>query len=97
MILTVTLNAAIDDTYEVPGARFGEVNRVETVHRRPGGKGVNVARVLHGLGREVVAAGLAGGAAGRQIEEGLDSSACPPRSRRWPGSRAGRSRSSAAA
>ncbi|URM94067.1 1-phosphofructokinase family hexose kinase [Actinomadura madurae] len=77
MILTVTLNAAIDDTYEVPGARFGEVNRVETVHRRPGGKGVNVARVLHGLGREVVAAGLAGGAAGRQIEEGLDSLGVP--------------------
>jgi tagatose 6-phosphate kinase len=71
VIVTVTLNAALDDTYEVPDARFGEVNRVAAVHRRPGGKGVNVARVLHGLGRDVVAAGLAGGAAGRQIEEGL--------------------------
>ncbi|WP_433462110.1 1-phosphofructokinase family hexose kinase [Spirillospora sp. CA-128828] len=71
MILTVTPNAALDDTYEVPDARFGEVNRVAAVHRRPGGKGVNVARVLHGLGHEVVATGLAGGAAGRQIEEGL--------------------------
>lgn len=77
MILTVTLNAAIDDTYEVPDARFGEVNRVAAVHRRPGGKGVNVARVLHGLGREVVAAGLAGGAAGRQIGAGLGSLGVP--------------------
>ncbi|TDD86187.1 1-phosphofructokinase [Actinomadura darangshiensis] len=77
MILTVTLNAAVDDTYEVPDARTGEVNRVAAVHRRPGGKGVNVARVLHGLGHDVVAAGLAGGAAGRQIEEGLGSLGVP--------------------
>ncbi|GAA1820121.1 1-phosphofructokinase family hexose kinase [Actinomadura chokoriensis] len=77
MIVTVTLNAALDDTYEVPDARSGGVNRVAAVHRRPGGKGVNVARVLHGLGHEVVAAGLAGGAAGRQIEEGLDALGVP--------------------
>lgn len=77
MILTVTLNAALDDTYEVPGARPGEVNRVTAVHRRPGGKGVNVARVLHGLGDEVLAAGLAGGLAGRQIEDGLASLGVP--------------------
>lgn len=77
MILTVTPNAALDDTYEVPDARFGEVNRVTAVHRRPGGKGVNVARVLHGLGHDVVAAGLAGGDAGRRIEEGLASLGVP--------------------
>lgn len=77
MIVTVTLNAALDDTYEVPDARPGGVNRVAAVHRRPGGKGVNVARVLHGLGHAVVAAGLAGGAAGRQIEEGLDALGVP--------------------
>ncbi|MFI0368954.1 1-phosphofructokinase family hexose kinase [Actinomadura sp. 1N219] len=77
MILTVTLNPALDDTYEVPDVRFGEVNRVAAVHRRPGGKGVNVARVLHGLGHEVTAAGLAGGVAGRRIEEGLASLGVP--------------------
>ncbi|TMQ99117.1 1-phosphofructokinase family hexose kinase [Actinomadura soli] len=77
MILTVTLNAALDDTYEVPDVRFGEMNRVAAVHRRPGGKGVNVARVLHGLGHEVTAAGLAGGVTGRQIEEGLASLGVP--------------------
>ncbi|MFB4309763.1 1-phosphofructokinase family hexose kinase [Actinomadura sp. GTD37] len=77
MIVTVTLNAALDDTYEVPDARSGEVNRVAAVHRRPGGKGVNVARVLHGLGHEVVATGLAGGAAGRRITEGLASLGVP--------------------
>ncbi|MEU8346893.1 hexose kinase [Spirillospora sp. NPDC048832] len=77
MIVTVTLNAALDDTYEVPDARPGEVNRVAAVHRRPGGKGVNVARVLHGLGHEVVATGLVGGAAGRRIEDGLAASGVP--------------------
>ncbi|TDD35838.1 1-phosphofructokinase family hexose kinase [Actinomadura sp. KC06] len=77
MILTVTLNAALDDTYEVPDVRFGEVNRVAAVHRRPGGKGVNVARVLHGLGHEVTAAGLVGGVTGLQIEEGLASLGVP--------------------
>ncbi|MGI5421781.1 1-phosphofructokinase family hexose kinase [Actinomadura luteofluorescens] len=77
MILTVTLNAAIDDTYEVPDARLGAVHRVAAVHSRPGGKGVNVARVLHALGHEVVAAGLAGGHAGRRIEEGLASLGVP--------------------
>ncbi|MGH3243779.1 MAG: 1-phosphofructokinase family hexose kinase, partial [Spirillospora sp.] len=77
MILTVTLNAALDDTYEVPDVRFGEVNRVAAVRRRPGGKGVNVARVLHGLGHAVTAAGLAGGGTGRQIEEGLASLGVP--------------------
>jgi len=77
VIVTVTLNAALDDTYEVPDARPGEVNRVAAVHRRPGGKGVNVARVLHGLGHEVVATGLAGGASGRCIEDGLASLGVP--------------------
>ncbi|WUI02703.1 hexose kinase [Spirillospora sp. NBC_00431] len=77
MILTVTLNAALDDTYEVPDVRLGEMNRVAAVHRRPGGKGVNVARVLHGLGHAVTAAGLAGGGTGRQIEEGLASLGVP--------------------
>ncbi|MFC4055283.1 1-phosphofructokinase family hexose kinase [Actinomadura syzygii] len=77
MILTVTPNAALDDTYEVPDARTGEVNRVAAVHRRPGGKGVNVARVLHGLGHEVVAAGFAGGTVGAGIEAGLASLGVP--------------------
>jgi tagatose 6-phosphate kinase len=64
VILTVTLNLAVDVTYRVGRARLGEHNRVELVGRRAGGKGVNVARVLSGLGRDVVVTGLLGGVTG---------------------------------
>lgn len=67
MILTVTLNAALDVTYRVPALVPGRTHRVTEVAERPGGKGVNVARVLHALGEPVVATGLAGGACGERI------------------------------
>jgi len=57
MILTVTLNPAIDMTYEVDALTPGAVHRVTRVEERPGGKSVNVARVLHALGERVVALG----------------------------------------
>ncbi|MBO0803184.1 MAG: 1-phosphofructokinase, partial [Nocardiopsaceae bacterium] len=55
MILTVTPNPAWDVTYEVPALVPGELHRVARVHRRLGGKGVNVARVLAALGHDAVA------------------------------------------
>jgi tagatose 6-phosphate kinase len=58
LILTVTPNPAYDVSYETPGFEPGEVHRVSAVHRRPGGKGVNVASVLAALGEPVVATGL---------------------------------------
>ena len=67
MILTVTLNAALDVTYRVPVLVPGQTHRVAEVAERAGGKGVNVARVLHALGEPVVATGLAGGASGGRI------------------------------
>jgi 1-phosphofructokinase family hexose kinase len=60
VILTVTLNAALDVTYRVDALRPGGAHRVREVHARPGGKGVNVADVLAQLGEPVVATGLAG-------------------------------------
>ncbi|KAB8197886.1 hexose kinase [Nonomuraea phyllanthi] len=77
MILTVTLNAALDVTYQVPGVDWDGVNRVSEVHRRAGGKGVNVARVLAALGREVLVTGLAGGPTGRAIERDLRAAGLP--------------------
>lgn len=59
MILTVTLNPAIDVTYRLPRLTVGEVHRVAEVATRLGGKGVNVARVLHQLGEPTHAVGLA--------------------------------------
>ncbi len=64
MILTVTLNMALDVTYHVDGYVHGQTTRVREVGRRAGGKGVNVARVLQGLGHEAVVTGLAGGFTG---------------------------------
>jgi tagatose 6-phosphate kinase len=60
VILTVTLNAALDITYQVDTHQPGHTHRVRTVHTRPGGKGVNVADVLTQLGEPVHATGLAG-------------------------------------
>ncbi|PZG35311.1 1-phosphofructokinase, partial [Spongiactinospora gelatinilytica] len=71
-VLTVTLNAALDVTYEVDGVDWDGVNRVRAVHRRAGGKGVNVARVLAALGHPVLATGLAGGTTGAAIRTDLD-------------------------
>ncbi|MED7927611.1 1-phosphofructokinase family hexose kinase [Nonomuraea sp. LP-02] len=77
MILTVTLNMALDVTYQVPAVEWDGVNRVGEVHRRAGGKGVNVARVLAALGREVLVTGLAGGPTGQAIEDDLRAAELP--------------------
>ncbi len=69
MILTVTLNAAIDRTVAVPNFRLGRRHRAIEAHTTAGGKGVNVARALKQLGRPVIATGLAGGPTGGRILE----------------------------
>ncbi len=69
MILTVTLNAALDRTVAVPRVRLGRRHRAVESRRAPGGKGVNVARTLKHLGEPVIATGLAGGATGARIRE----------------------------
>jgi tagatose 6-phosphate kinase len=71
MILTVTLNAAWDKTYFISGLRPGGTHSVAEVRGCPGGKGVNVARVVKALGGRVLATGLAGGPTGRAIVDGL--------------------------
>lgn len=71
MILTVTLNAAIDKRYVVEGFRTGEVNRVKECTYVPGGKGLNVSKPVSIYGAEVVATGFAGGHAGAYIEDAL--------------------------
>ncbi|MEU6660462.1 1-phosphofructokinase family hexose kinase [Streptomyces sp. NPDC046821] len=71
MILTVTLNAALDITYDVPALRPHASHRVGAVTERPGGKGLNVARVLAALGHDVTVTGFAGGGTGRELREQL--------------------------
>ncbi|WP_433333427.1 1-phosphofructokinase family hexose kinase [Spirillospora sp. CA-294931] len=72
MILTVTLNAALDVTYELPAVAWQGSNRVAAVRERAGGKGVNVARVAAALGAPVIASGLLGGDTGSLIRADLD-------------------------
>ncbi len=71
MILTVTLNAAIDRTIAVPNFRLGHRHRAVESRTVAGGKGVNVARALKLLGRPVIATGMVGGATGDSILERL--------------------------
>jgi 1-phosphofructokinase/tagatose 6-phosphate kinase len=71
VIITVTLNAAIDKTLSVPSFRVGRRHRTVDQRTTAGGKGVNVARTLKTLGRPVIATGLAGGATGTRIVEQL--------------------------
>lgn len=69
MILTVTLNAAIDRTVAVPNFRLGHRHRAVESRTSPGGKGINVARALGRLGRPVIATGFAGGPTGNRLLE----------------------------
>ncbi|KPC79662.1 1-phosphofructokinase family hexose kinase [Streptomyces sp. NRRL S-4] len=69
MILTVTLNTALDLTYAVPALVPHTSHRVGEVAERPGGKGVNVARVLSALGHDAVVTGFAGGATGAVLRD----------------------------
>ncbi|MGY0060642.1 1-phosphofructokinase family hexose kinase [Streptomyces sp. LZ34] len=71
MILTVTLNTALDITYQVPRLRAHTTHRVTEVTERPGGKGLNVARVLSALGHRTVVTGFAGGVTGTVLRERL--------------------------
>ena len=71
MILTVTLNAAIDRTVAVPSFRQGNRHRAVDATTVAGGKGVNVARALKLLDRPVIATGLAGGPTGARLMENL--------------------------
>ena len=72
MILVVTPNPAVDVTYRVAEQRIGETQRVQGVARRPGGKGLNVARVLEDAGRSTYSVLPLGGGAGRWLADALD-------------------------
>lgn len=72
MIYTVTLNPALDKTVEIPDFSLDSVNRIVSVRSDPGGKGINVSKVIQKLGGKSVAMGILGGTAGRALQEALD-------------------------
>ena len=75
MIVTVTVNAALDRTLTVPVFQIGYRHRSSEVMTLAGGKGINVARALKTLQVPVVATGLAGGRTGTRLVEELTSEA----------------------
>ncbi len=72
MIYTVTLNPALDKTVEIPSMKVDGVNRITAMRADPGGKGINVSKVIKKLGKESIALGILGGSTGRQIQEALE-------------------------
>ena len=75
MIVTVTLNAALDRTLTVPHFQLGHRHRASEVLTLAGGKGINIARALKRMDVPVVATGLAGGRTGTRIVEELTAEA----------------------
>ena len=71
MIVTVTLNAAVDRTLTVPNFQTGHRHRASASLTSAGGKGINVARALKRLDSPVIATGLAGGRTGDRIIDEL--------------------------
>ena len=108
VIVTVTLNAALDRSLTVPIFKLGHRHRASNTVALAGGKGINVARALKRLDVPVVATGLAGGRTGTRIVEELteeailndfvrikDESGPPPRLSTRPQERTPRSTSGA--
>jgi tagatose 6-phosphate kinase len=75
VIVTVTLNAAVDRTLTVPNFQLNQRHRASAGLTLAGGKGINVARALKRLGVPVVATGLAGGRTGTRVVEELTAEA----------------------
>lgn len=72
MIITVTLNPALDKTVEIPDFSLDAVNRITAMRTDPGGKGLNVSKVIVKLGGTSTAVGVLGGTTGRRIADAMD-------------------------
>ena len=72
MVITVTLNPALDKTVTLPGFAVNTVNRVQSIRLDPGGKGINVSKAIKALGGNTLSIGILGGASGGFIKAALD-------------------------
>lgn len=72
MIVTVTMNPAIDKTVDIDRLQHGGLNRIQKVEYDAGGKGINVSKTIKELGGTSIATGFLGGNAGRTIESVLN-------------------------
>lgn len=72
MIITVTINPAVDKTVEIEELKYGELNRFKNVISDAGGKGINVSKAIKALGGNSIASGFIGGSNGIFIETALN-------------------------
>lgn len=72
MIVTVTMNPAIDKTVDIDALERGGLNRIHHVELDAGGKGINVSKTIHALGGESVATGFIAGSTGKIIRSVMD-------------------------
>lgn len=72
MIVTVTMNPAIDKTVDIDALERGGLNRIKHVELDAGGKGINVSKTIHELGGNSIATGFIAGNAGRIIRSVMD-------------------------
>lgn len=77
MIVTVTMNPAIDKTVEIDSLQAGGLNRIQKVEYDAGGKGINVSKTIRELGGGSVATGFLGGNTGKTIENVLNAKQIP--------------------
>ena len=77
MIITVTMNPAIDKTVDLEHFEHGGLNRVSNVIMDAGGKGINVSKAIKELGGETIATGFLGGTGGALIDKVLKESGIP--------------------
>jgi 1-phosphofructokinase len=71
MIYTLTLNPSVDYIVKLDSFQIGELNRTVDEAKFPGGKGINVSRVLNQFGTRSKALGFVGGFTGTYIEQYL--------------------------
>lgn len=71
MIVTVTMNPAIDKTVDIDRLEHGGLNRIRNVEMDAGGKGINVSKTIRAIGGESIATGFLGGRSGKIIQEVL--------------------------
>ncbi|WP_141336136.1 1-phosphofructokinase [Paenibacillus sp. tmac-D7] len=71
-VVTVTLNPSMDKTVLLPSLQVGGLNRAEEIRLDPGGKGINVARILQSFQVRVTAVGFLAGTLGSRIRRELE-------------------------
>lgn len=77
LIVTVTMNPAIDKTAQLVRFEYGNLNRITNIIIDAGGKGINVSKTIKELGGETIATGFIGGSGGSIIEKALKEKGIP--------------------